>query len=185
MKKTKIYLIAPIIFLVIFGAYYWNFSSTYAAQQAQVVEDAKQKRLEKLKAEAEAREAAIHDALEAQKVRKAERLARDEKERKEKDDRENARLEADKAEQESQKLERQAEKLTKDVSSAKDEISKIESDEKRSNEELVFLKQYITEANANQGRLADVVSKIEAADLAAAKAAAAAAAAAAKKNSNN
>jgi colicin import membrane protein len=184
MKKTKIYLIAPIVFLIIFGAYYWNFSSKYEAQQAQMVIAAKEKKLATLKAEAEAREAAIHDALEAQKQRKIERAAREEKERKEKDDKENARLEADKAYQESQKLERQAEKLAKDVATAKDEISKIESDEKRSNEELGFLKQYIAEANANQGRLADVVSKIEAADLATAKAAAAAAAAAAKKNSN-
>jgi flagellar motility protein MotE (MotC chaperone) len=182
MKKTKIYIIAPIVFLAIFGAYYWNFSSKYEAQQALVVQAAKEKKLATLKAEAEAREAAIHDALEAQKQRKADRAARDEKERKQKDDRENARLEAEKADQEAQKLQRQAEKLTKDVATAKEEIAKIESEEKRSNEELVFLKQYISEANANKGRLADVISKIEAADLAVAKAAAAAAAAAAKKN---
>jgi hypothetical protein len=181
MKKNKIYLIAPVVVLVIFGAYYWNFSSKYEAQQAQVAADIKAKKMEKLKAEAESREAAIHDALEAQKQRKAERLARDEKERKEKDDRENARIEADKALQESQRLERQAEKLTKDVASAKDEITRIQADEKRSTEELAFLKQYIAEATSNQGKLADVVSKIEAADAAAAKAAAAAALAAAKK----
>jgi hypothetical protein len=182
MKKTKIYIIAPIVFLVIFGAYYWNFSSKYGAQQAQVAAEVKARKQEKLKAEAEAREAAIHDALEAQKQRKAERLARDEKERKEKDDRENARLEAEKAYQESQKLERQAEKLTKDVATAKEEITKIQDQEKNDDAELDFLKKYTAEATANQGKLADVITKIEAADLAAQKAAAAAAAAAAKKN---
>lgn len=182
MKKTKIYLIAPVVFLAVFGAYYWNFSSKYGAQQAEIAAAAKERKLEKLKADAEAREAAIHDALEAQKQRKAERAAREEKERKQKDDRENARLEAEKADQEAQKLERQAEKLTKDVASAKEDVAKIQAEEKRSNEELVFLKQYVTAATANQARLADVISKIEAADLATAKAAAAAAAAAAKKN---
>jgi chromosome segregation ATPase len=184
MKKSKIYIIAPILVLVLFGFYYWSFSSQYEAKQAQIAAAVKEKKLETLKAEAASREAAIHDALEAQKQRKAERAARDERERKEKDDKENAKLEADKAEQESQKQARASEKLSKDVAVAKDEITKIEDEEKRSNEELVFLKQYIEEAKANQSRLADVVSKIEAADLAAQKAAAAAAAAAAKKNNN-
>jgi colicin import membrane protein len=183
MKKSKIYIIAPVVVLIVFGAYYWNFSSQYEAKQAAIAAQVKERKLETLKAEAAAREAAIHDALEAQKQRKADRLAREEKDRKQKDDRENARLENDKAAQEAQKLERQAEKLTKDVATAKDEISKIQDEEKNSNEELAFLKQYISEATANQAKLADVVSKIEAADLAAAKAAAAAAAAA-KKNNN-
>jgi hypothetical protein len=36
MKKNKIYIIAPIVVLVVFGAYYWNFSSQYEAQQAAI-----------------------------------------------------------------------------------------------------------------------------------------------------
>jgi hypothetical protein len=184
MKKSKIYVIVPLILLGIFYAYYWNFSSQYEAKQAAIQAAEKQKKVDKLKAEAEAREAAIHDALEAQKVRKAERAEREEKERKQKDDRENARLEAEKADQEAQKLQRQAEKLEKDVDTAKKEIAVIQDEEKRSTEEVAFLKTYTTEAVANQAKLADVISKIQAADLAAQRAAAAALAAANKKNNN-
>ena len=185
MKKSKIYIIAPVVVLIVFGAYYWNFSSQYEAKQAAIAAQVKERKLETLKAEAAAREAAIHDALEAQKQRKADRLAREEKDRKQKDDRENARLENDKAAQEAQKLERQAEKLTKDVATAKDEIAKIQAEEKTSESELEFLKQYIAEAGTNQAKLADVITKIQAADAAIAKAAAIAAAQAAKKNSGN
>jgi chromosome segregation ATPase len=185
MKKSKIYIIAPVVVLIVFGAYYWNFSSQYEAKQAAIAAQVKEKKLETLKAEAAAREAAIHDALVAQQQRKADRAARDEKDRKQKDDRENARLENDKAAQESQKLQRQAEKLTKDVATAKDEISKIQADEKASESELAFLKQYIAEATGNQAKLADVLTKIQAADAAIAKAAAIAAAEKAKKNAGN
>ncbi len=181
MKKSKVYLIVPIIVLGIFYGYYLNFSSHYDAEQALVLQAEKEKRIEKLKIEAESREHAIHDAIEAQKQRKAERIAREERERQQKDAKENARLEAEKADQESQKLQRQVEKLEKDVDTAKKEVASLESEEKRSNEEVVFLKTYTDAAVANQAKLAEVVSKIAAADVAAAKAAAAAAAAALKK----
>jgi hypothetical protein len=181
MKKSKVYFIAPIVVLVAFFAYYWNFRSEYDAKQAIVLQAEKQRKLDKLNKEAEMRQKAILDAVEAQKQRKAERLAREEKERKQKDDKENARLEAEKADQEAQKLQRQAEKLDKDVATAKEEITKIEAEQKRSVEELAFLKDYTAAAVANQEKLADVLTKIKAADVAIEKAAAAAAAAAKNK----
>ncbi len=181
MKKTKLYLIIPIIVLGVFYGYYWNFSSQYEAKQAAVVQAEKERKIEKLKLEAESRERAIHDAVEAQKVRKAERIAREERERAMKDAKENAKLEAEKADQEAQKLVRQSEKLEKDVTVAKEEIAKLLAEKKRSNEELVFIKQYTDAAVENQAKLAAVVTKIAQADAAAAKAAALAAAAAALK----
>ncbi len=181
MKKSKIYLIIPIVVLGIFYGYYWNFSSQYEAKQALVLQAEKEKKIEKLKLEAENREHAIHDAIEAQKQRKAERLAREEKERTQKDAKENARLEAEKADQEAQKLLRTVEKLTKDVETAKDEIKKLDTEEKRSKEEIGFIKEYTNAAIANQAKLSEVVTKIAAADAATAKAAALAAAAALKK----
>ena len=92
MKKTKIYFLAPLVVLIAFGAYYWNFKSDYDAKQAAVVAHEKEVKLEKLKQEAIQREAAIHDALEAQKVRKKEREDREAKELKQRDDKENAKL---------------------------------------------------------------------------------------------
>ncbi|HZZ18959.1 MAG TPA: hypothetical protein VFE25_06295 [Opitutaceae bacterium] len=184
MKKNKLYFIIPVVALIAFAAYYWNFSSQYEAVEAGKAAAIKQAKNEKLEAEAKAREAAIKDAVEAQKVRKAERLARDAKTQQEKDDRENARLGAEKADQEAQKLIRQNDKLEKDVAATKDEISKIQTEEKRSQEELVFVKQYITTAKDNQVKLADVLTKIQEADAATARAAAAAAAAAAAKRNS-
>jgi colicin import membrane protein len=180
MKKSKIYFIAPIIVLGVFFAYYWNFRSDYDAKQAIVLQAEKQRKIDKATAEALMRQRAMQDAIDSQKQRKAERLAREEMERKQKEDKENARLEAEKADQEAQKLQRQAERLEKDVATAKEEITKIEAEKKYSEEELVFLKAYTAEAVANQAKLADVLTKIRAADLANEKAAAAAAAAAAK-----
>jgi preprotein translocase subunit SecF len=178
MKKSKIYFIAPIIVLAVFFAYYWNFRSDYDAKQAIVLQAEKQRKIDKLNAEALMRQRAMQDAIDAQKQRKAERIARDEKERKQKEDKENARLEAD---QEAQKLQRQADKLEKDVVTAKEEIAKIQAEKKYSEEELVFLKDYTAAAVANQSKLSDVLTKIRAADIANEKAAAAAAAAAKNK----
>ena len=176
MIKNKVYFIVPIIAIAVFFAYYWNFSKDYDARQAKIVAAEKQRRLDKLQAEAVAREAAIKDAIEAQKQRKQERLDREARDRKMKDDKENAILARDKADQESQRLERQVDKLTKDVKEAREEIAKLEASKKESIEEEAFLQTFVVKANENVARLDDVVRKIEVADAAAAKAAALAAA---------
>jgi predicted RNase H-like nuclease (RuvC/YqgF family) len=176
MIKSKIYFIVPIIAIAVFYGYYWNFSKDYDSRQAQIQAVEKQHRLDKLKAEAEIREKAISEAIEAQKQRKQERIERDALERKQKDDKENARLTAEKADQEAQKLERQVERLTKDVKEVKDEIAKLETEKKNSLAEEAFLRTFVTKAEDNVAKLDDVVKKIEVADAAIAKAAAIAAA---------
>jgi E3 ubiquitin-protein ligase DOA10 len=180
MKKSRIYLIVPLVAIVIFYLYYRNFASHYDEHVAEVAAQEKATRNAKLEAEAKMRQAAVNQAIEEQKVRKQQRLDREAKDRKQKDDRENARLLAEKADQEQQKLSRQVEKLEKDVSTAKEEIGKIEADNKRNVEEVAFLKTYVTMARDNQKKLSEVLAKIDAADIAMAKAAAAAAAAAKK-----
>src|ERR1019366_833395 len=172
MKKTKVYLIVPLVVLIVFGAYYWSFKSDYDAKQATIVAAIKEQKLEKLRQAAVLREAAIRDAIEAQNQRKKERQERDAREQKQKDDKENAKLNADKAVQEEQKLERQVEKVTGDVKTEKEEIVKIEAENKKAVAEEAFLKEYVKMAQDNQASLAAVLTKI---------AAAAAAAAAAKK----
>jgi preprotein translocase subunit SecF len=176
MIKSKIYWVVPIIAIAVFFAYYWNFSKEYDAKQAKVVAAERQRRLDKLQAEAVMREAAIKDAIEAQKQRKQERIDREARDRKMKDDKENAILARDKADQESQRIERQVDKLTKDVKEAKDELTKLEAEKKESIEQEAFLQTFVVKANENVARLDDVVKKIEVADAAAAKAAALAAA---------
>jgi preprotein translocase subunit SecF len=176
MIKSKIYWVVPIIAIAVFFAYYWNFSKEYDAKQAKIVAAERQRRLDKLQVEAVMREAAIKDAIEAQKQRKQERIDREAKDRKMKDDKENAILARDKADQESQRLERQVDKLTKDVKEAKDELTKLEAEKKEAIEQGAFLQTFVVKANENVARLDDVVKKIEVADAAAAKAAALAAA---------
>src|ERR1017187_8668124 len=181
MKKTKVYLIVPLVVLIVFGAYYWSFKSDYDAKQATIVAAIKEQKLEKLRQEAVLREAAIRDAIEAQNLRKKERQERDAREQKQKDDKENAKLNADKAVQEQQKLKRQFAKVTGARKTEKEEIVKIEAENKKAVAEEAFLKEYVKMAQDNQASLAAVLTKIAAADAAVAKAAAAAAAAAAKK----
>ena len=169
MKKSKIYFIAPLIVLVAFGAYYWNFKSGYDAHVAALAAEDKARRVEKLKLEAVSREAAIHDALLAQQQRKKERQDREAKELKQKDDKENATLIQQKADQEAQKLARQVDKLTVDVKTEQDEIAKIEAENKKAVEEEVFLKQFDKVAQDNQAAMAAVLQKIVDADAAVAK----------------
>jgi hypothetical protein len=175
MKKSRIYFIAPIIVLAAFIAYYWNFKSTYDAKQAEIQAMIKRQKVEKLELEAKAREAAIHDALIAQQQRRKERAEREAREQKQKDDRENATLNEQKADQESQKLQRSVEKLTKDVETEKEDIKKIEVENKKEDEENVFLQQFDKLAQENQAAMAAVLTKIAEADAAAAKYAAEAA----------
>jgi colicin import membrane protein len=175
MNRSKVYLIVPIVVVAAFIAYYWNFKSGYDAQEAAKADVIKQARVEKLKKEAESRAAAIADALKAQAERKKERAEREAREQKQKDDKENATLNLNKADQESQKLQRQVEKLTADVKTEKDDIKKIEADNKAEDAEAVFLEQYDKAAQENQAKMAAVLTKINEADAAAARYAAEAA----------
>jgi len=170
MKKTRIYFIAPILALILFGGYYWNFRSQYQARQAEIIAAARARRETKLRADEAAREVAMKDALEAQKQRKKERAERDALEQKQRDDKENAVLDADKAEQEAQRLERQTERLTKEVEDNQKEIADLETDDAKQVAEVGFLGEYVKNAQANRASLAAVLTKIQAADEATARA---------------
>jgi hypothetical protein len=170
MKKTKIYFIVPILALILFGGYYWNFRAQYMAHQAEIIATAKARKAERLRAEEEARETAIKDALDAQQQRKKERAAREALEQKQKDDLENAQLDRDKAAQEAQRLERQVEKLTKDVADTKKDIALLDTDNEKQVAEIAFLGDYVKKAEENRASLAVVLTKIQAADDANAKA---------------
>lgn len=170
MKKTKIYFLVPILALVLFGGYYWNFRSQYQAHQAEIIATAKAKKEEKLREDEQARERAIKDAIDAQTQRKKERAERLALEQKQRDDRESADLDRDKAAQEADKLARQVEKLTKDVDDAKKEIAKLDADNQRQVDEISFLGEYVKKAEDNRSSLGQVLTKIQAADDAIAKA---------------
>ncbi|ACB75624.1 hypothetical protein [Opitutus terrae] len=170
MKKTHVYFLVPLIGLIAFGAVYWNFSEGYEAQLAKEQADIRAKKEEKLREEAKNREKAIQDALAAQERRKAERAAKELKDKADAEARQLAREALEKAQRDQQKLAQQVERLEKDIKLEKDAIAEIEATKKRTIEEQEFLKTYVRQAESNVKSLSEVLDKIAAADNARAQA---------------
>lgn len=178
----KVYFIFPTLALVVFFAFYWNFNSTYAAKEAEKARQVREQREEKLRKEAAERERAIKDAVAASEQRKKERAEREAKEKADRDARELAIQARDKAYSDRKKLSDQVDRLKTDIETEKRAIAKIEEDRKQAATEEAFLRDYVSQAEANVKNLTGVLDKISAAD-AAAEAAARAAARAKKDNS--
>jgi colicin import membrane protein len=184
MKKSSIYFLAPVIGLIIFGAVYWNFSSGFEAKEAQKALVLKQAREATLLAQAKANEAAIKEANAGVERRKAERAAKDAKEKQDKDARQAQEDARSKAFNDADKFSKQVTRLEAEVKAEQEAIAKLQDDKKKLADEEVFLRGYTQLANDNVKSLQVVLDRIAAADAARAAAeAAAASAAAAKKNS--
>jgi chromosome segregation ATPase len=179
---NKVYIIAPLILLAVFGGFYMNFSKGYEAKieavKAKEVADKK----EKARIEIENREKAIAAAVEAQAKRKQERDAKDRLDEEKRNARQAAEDKRERAFSDRNKLADQARRLKKDLEEIQAEVKKIEEQKKTYVDEQVFLKNYIKQAEANVKYYYDLLDKIALAEKARADAAAAAAAAA-KKNS--
>jgi colicin import membrane protein len=183
MKKTYVYFLAPLAGLIIFGAIYWNFSKGFAAREAARVAAEKQKKEDKLRAQAKANEQAIREALAAQERRKAERAAKEAKDKKDHDDRQTAQDAKEKAFRDKEKFGKQVNVLKGELQTEKDSIVKLQADKKKYIEEQAFLRIYVKQAEDNVKSLMQVLDKIAAADAARATADALAASEAKKKNS--
>jgi colicin import membrane protein len=180
-KKNLIYFLVPLVGLVVFGLFYWNFSSKFEAREAAQKAKIKQEKEAKLEKEAKDREKAIKDALAAQERRKAEKAAKEAKEKADQEARQLAIDARDKANRDQIKLAQQKERLQKDIKDEQAAIAKLQAEKKDALDEQTFLKNYVKQAQANAKSLHEVLDKIAAAD--AARAAAEAAAAKAKNNS--
>ena len=178
-KKISVYLFVPVIALVLFFAYYWNFSSHYEQNLDDRAAVHKRQIDASLAAQNELRLKAVNDAIAAQAKRKATRDAKDAKDRQDVDDRNNALQARDKAHADALGLRDKVATLASQVKAEKDELARIEQDKKSKVAELDFLEIDLKKTVANQEHLADVLKQISAADAAAAAAARAAAAAAA------
>lgn len=181
MKKTYVYFLVPIIGVIVFGAYYWNFSSGYEAELAKKAAIVRKHKDEKLIKEQKDREQAIKEAVASQERRKAEKAAKEAKDQADAEQRQLAIEARDKANRDQAKLDQQVQRLQKEIKIEQDAIAKIEEDRKRAVEEQAFLKEYVKQAQTNTKSLSEVLDKITAAD--AARAAADALAAAKSKNS--
>lgn len=174
---NKVYILVPLIGLLIFGGFFFNFSKNYQAnieaRQAAAAADLKGKQ----QAEIKGREEAYKAAIVAQEKRKQERL---EKERKEEADKQLQLDLLDKRTRTFDEMKRNRERvevLKKDLAVVQEDIKKLESERKRNVDEQAFLKTYVKQAEANARYYYDLLDKIAAAELAAIEAAKAAAAA--------
>lgn len=178
MKKSYVYFLVPLIGLIAFGAVYWNFNSKYEAKEADKKAAIRKVKEDKLAEEARNREQAIKDAVAAQDRRKAERAAKELKDKADQEARQLSMEAREKANRDQLKLEQQRDRLLKDIKIEQELIAKLGEEQKRADDERNFLKQYVTQAEANTKSLTSVLDKIAAAE--AARAAAEAAAAKAK-----
>jgi hypothetical protein len=178
---NKAYWIAPFAALLVFAGIFINFKSGYAAREKAVQEHVQAEKQLKLQAEVQARRKLVDDALRLQAQRKKEREAKEVAEKARKDERQAALDTRDKAFREQEKLAKQVDNLKKELIAEQAPLAKTEMDRKDAVAEQEFLKTYIEKAKANVQALADVLTKIAAAEQA--RQAAEAAAATAKKSS--
>lgn len=166
MKIKKIYYIGPVAAFALFAAYAMQFNKSYDAHEAQVAIEAKAAREAKLKVEAEARKKAIDEAMIAQARLKQERLDREADEMKKKEARQAAIDTRDRNFREQEKIARTIERLKKEVKIEQDAIAKLEGSIKFNKAEKIFIAQFTDKAKQNISYLTDLMTKIEAGEIA-------------------
>lgn len=162
----KIYYIGPIAAFALFTAYAMHFNKSYDAHEAELALQAKTAREARLKVEAEARKKAIDDAVAAQAKLKADRLAKEADELRKKEARQAAMDTRDRNYREQEKIARQIERLKKEVKVEQDAIAKLDGSIKYNKDEKVFIAQFTEKARLNIASLTDLLSKIEAVEIA-------------------
>jgi len=180
-KKSSLYLLFPIVLLVLFGAYYWNFSAGYEEKQEARAAQIRKQHEDKIAEDNRLRLKAVNDALAAQKKRKEEREAKAAKEKQEAEELQNALLARDHAQLVSSQLRDKYDRLVREIQNEKSVVEKIEKDKEVQVGDLDFLQIETAKSDSNVQSLSIVLNQVAAADAAYAAAATAAAAAAQKK----
>jgi chromosome segregation ATPase len=155
----KSYIILPLAALIAFGAVYWNFERKHEARAAVAREQARIERETKLKAEADAREKGIAEALQLQARRKKEREERDAREKLQKETRQAAIDARDKIHRDVEKNARQIDRLKKEIAAEEKDIAAIEAEYKTTIAEQNFLKEHIAQAGANLRELETIIAR--------------------------
>ncbi len=162
----KIYYIGPLAAFAVFAAYTMHFNKAYDAHEEQVAIEAKAAREAKLKVEAETRKKAIDEAMIAQARLKKERLDREAEEMRKKDARQASIDSKNLNYREQEKLARQIERLKKEIKVEEDAIAKLDGSIKYNKAEKVFIGQFTEKARQNITYLTDLLTKIEAVEVA-------------------
>lgn len=162
----KVYFIAPLVALALFAAVFLNFKSGYRErEQVRQTEIASAKEA-KLKSEADARRAAIEDALRSQEQRKKEREAKEAADLAEKAARQLVIDAREKAFRDQEKLIRQLERVRKDIIAEKDTLAKLEAVKIAAVAERDFLLAFVQKAEASAKKFEAVLTRLDAAERA-------------------
>jgi hypothetical protein len=171
----KVYVLGPVLGLLVFTAFYWNFSRGAVERQHQVELRQQEERKARILKEAESRKRAIEDAIAAQLKRAAERAIKEKK-----TEEENAARQAllDKRQQTfddvNRRLRPQLDRLKSDADEIKASIAQLELQKKQYVDEEAFLRTYVRKAQDNLKTYYAILDRIAAAEKARADAEAAA-----------
>jgi len=172
---NKVYLIIPLIGLLIFGGFYYDFTSKYEARAKEATAKIEQEKKDRAARDIANRELAIKAAVETQAKRKLEREKREAAEEAKRVARQEAEDQRLRAYDDRNKLREQVTRLKKDLEEVKAATAKVADEKKRHLDEGAFLRTYVKKAEANVKYYYDLLDKIAAAEDAKAKADAAAA----------
>ena len=172
---NKVYLIIPLVGLLIFGGFYYNFTSQYEAKAKEALAKVEQDKKDRAARDVLNREAAIKAAIETQAKRKIEREKKEAAEEAKRVARQEAEDQRLRIFDERNKLRDQVARLKKDLEEVKVATTKVTEEKKRHIDEEAFLKVYVVQAEANVKYYYNLLDKIDVAEKARAEAAAAAA----------
>jgi hypothetical protein len=175
---NKVYLILPLIGLLIFGGFYYRFTSSYDVRVKAEQVKVEQEKKERVARDITNRELAIKAAIETQAKRKIEREKKEAVEEAKRVARQEAEDHRLRTYDDRNKLRDQVSRLKKDLEEVKAATTKVADEKKRHTDEEAFLKTYVKQAEANLKYYYDLLDKITVAEAARAAAEAAAAAAA-------
>ena len=179
---NKIYLIAPLIGVLIFGGFYHQFSKGHETKLVQIKVAADNAKKEKARKLEEDRKIAVAAALKSSQLRAEETAKKKQIEEDKRAAREVAEDKRLRANSDKNRLTDTSRRLKKDLEEVQDEIKKLELEKKTLQDEQAFLREYVKQAESNVSYYRGLLDKIALAEKARADAAAAAAAAAAKKS---
>lgn len=162
---NKAYIIWPLVGLLVFGAFYWNFNQGYVEREKQKAVQVDKDRQERITQDLERRRKAILDATKAQEERKAVRLAKEKKDQEASDARSKlVERQQHAADEVNRHLRPQLDRQKSDAEVVKGEIAQLELQKKQFLDDEAFIRKYTHQAEANVKIYYDLLDKIKAAE---------------------
>ncbi len=157
----KLYFIVPVIGVLIFGAFYWNFSSEIEQREHDKKEAVRIERETKQKADLEAKKKAIEEAITLQEKRKVEKAEREKRAEEEKQVQLELKDAADKARDERDKVLRTVDRLNNEIKTEEAALKKIAVEKSTLAADDEFLQKYVKLAETNKASLEEILVKID------------------------